>query len=73
MVLTVEHDGISLHGVGEWNELYTDGRRSIREGLYFGWKVLSGLKWFGVGFCSCISSGSSDVLNPFNFYEMFCH
>jgi len=40
----VEYDGVYLHGVGEWGELYTDGRRSIREGLYFGWKILRELK-----------------------------
>lgn len=40
----MEHDGVYLHGVGEWDELYTDGRRSIREGLYFGWKVLRELR-----------------------------
>jgi len=40
----VEHDGIYLHGVGKWNELYTEGRRSIGEALYFGWKVSRELK-----------------------------
>lgn len=40
----ISRDGVYLHGVGEWGELYTDGRRSIKEGLYFGWKVLRGLK-----------------------------
>jgi len=37
-------DGIYLHGIGEWDDLYVDGRRSIREGIYFGLKTLTGLK-----------------------------
>jgi len=40
----IVRDGVYLHGIGEWDDLYVDGRRSIREGLYFGWKVLTGLK-----------------------------
>jgi glycosyltransferase involved in cell wall biosynthesis len=37
-------DGINLHAIGEWSNLYVDGRRSIKEGLYFGIKTLTGLK-----------------------------
>ena len=37
-------DGIHLHGIGEWDDLYVDGRRSIAEGIYFGLKTLTGLK-----------------------------
>ncbi|WP_435146425.1 glycosyltransferase family 4 protein [Halobaculum sp. P14] len=31
----VERDGVTLHGVMPWDDLYTDGRRSIREALEF--------------------------------------
>jgi glycosyltransferase involved in cell wall biosynthesis len=37
-------EGVYLHGIGEWNNLYVNGRRSIKEGLYFGIKTLTGLK-----------------------------
>jgi glycosyltransferase involved in cell wall biosynthesis len=37
-------DGIMLHGVGEGRPLYVNGKRSISEALYFGLKLLSGLK-----------------------------
>lgn len=37
-------DGIHLHGIGEWDRLYVDGRRSIKEGLYFGYATLKGLR-----------------------------
>ncbi len=37
-------EGINIHGVGKWDNLYVDGRRSIKEGLYFGIKTLTGLK-----------------------------
>jgi len=37
-------DGIYLHGIGKWDNLYVDGRRSILEGLYFGLKTLTGLR-----------------------------
>lgn len=33
-------DGMHLHGIGEWNNLYVNGRRSIKEALYFGLKTL---------------------------------
>jgi len=36
----VELDGIYLHGIGKWNNLYVDGRRSISEAVYFGVKTL---------------------------------
>ncbi|RLI77373.1 glycosyltransferase family 1 protein [Archaeoglobales archaeon] len=39
-----ELDGIKYVGVGEWKELYTQNRRSIKEALYFGVKVLPFLK-----------------------------
>lgn len=37
-------DGIYLHGIGEWGDLYVGGRRSIPEGIYFGLKTLTGLR-----------------------------
>jgi glycosyltransferase involved in cell wall biosynthesis len=37
-------EGINLHGVGKWDNLYVDGRRSMKEGVYFGIKILTGLK-----------------------------
>ena len=37
-------DGVYLHGIGKWDNLYVNGRRSIKEGLYFGLKTLTGLK-----------------------------
>ncbi|RLI73957.1 glycosyltransferase family 1 protein [Archaeoglobales archaeon] len=39
-----ELDGIRYVGVGEWKKLYTQNRRSIKEALYFGGKVLPFLK-----------------------------
>lgn len=36
----VEFDGILLHGIGRWDYLYVNGRRSINEAIYFGIKVL---------------------------------
>jgi len=40
-----ELDRIHIHGVGRWrNYLYVHGRRSIEEGIYFGFKTLIGLK-----------------------------
>jgi glycosyltransferase involved in cell wall biosynthesis len=58
-----ELDGILLHGVGRGTPLYVNGKRSISEALYFGLKLLSGLK-HGVDFMdvqafpyfSCFSS-----------------
>ena len=41
---TIEQNGVYLHGICEPKELYIDGRRSIKEGLYFGIKTLTGLK-----------------------------
>ena len=40
----IVRDGIYLHGIGEWDDLYVDGRRSIAEGIYFGFKTLTGLR-----------------------------
>ena len=37
-------DGVFLHGVCEPMDMYVNGRRSIKEGLYFGIKTLTGLK-----------------------------
>lgn len=37
-------DCIHLHGIGKWDNLYVNGRRSIKEGLYFGIKTLTELK-----------------------------
>ena len=41
---TIEQNGVYLHGICEPRDLYADGRRSIKEGLYFGIKTLMGLK-----------------------------
>ena len=37
---TIEQNGVYLHGVCEPRELYVEGRRSIKEAIYFAWKVL---------------------------------
>ncbi len=37
-------EGVYMHGIGNWDNLYVNGRRSIKEGLYFGIKTLTGLK-----------------------------
>jgi len=37
-------DGVYLHGIGKWANLCVEGRRSIKEGLYFGIETLTGLK-----------------------------
>ena len=37
-------DGVYLHGIGKWDNLYVNGRRSIKEGLFFGFKTLTRLK-----------------------------
>ena len=37
---TIDHDGIILHGVCEPMPLYVDGRRSIKEAIYFAEKLL---------------------------------
>ncbi|MBO3799020.1 MAG: glycosyltransferase family 4 protein [Thermoproteota archaeon] len=37
-------NGILLHGVGGGRPLYVNGKRSISEALYFGLKLISGLK-----------------------------
>ena len=37
---TIDHDGIILHGVCEPMQLYVDGRRSIKEAIYFAEKLL---------------------------------
>ena len=33
-------DGIYLHGIGKWDNLYVEGRRSIKEAIYFARKLL---------------------------------
>jgi len=53
-------DGINLHGIGKWNNLYVNGRRSIKEALYFGIKTLTGLK------------GSFDVIDCQEFPYFSC-
>ena len=40
----IEINGVHLHGVGEYSNLYVSGRRSIREGILFGLKILLGFK-----------------------------
>ena len=67
---TIEQNGIYLHGVCEPRELYVEGRRSIKEGLYFGIKTLTGLKGdFDVIDCqefpyfSCFSAKVHSLLN----------
>jgi glycosyltransferase involved in cell wall biosynthesis len=42
----IVREGVYLHGIGEWDNLYVEGRRSIKEGLYFGIKTLTGLKGY---------------------------
>ena len=37
---TIELDGIILHGVCKPVQLYVNGRRSIKEALYFAWKLM---------------------------------
>lgn len=52
---TVDHDGITLHAVCEPQELYVDGRRSIREALWFAARLfpaLDGAKYDVVD-CQC--------------------
>lgn len=39
----IDKNGIWLHGVCPAQELYVNGRRSIREALYFAWKLLKPL------------------------------
>jgi len=63
-------DGIYLHGIGKWDNLYVNGRRSIKEGLYFGMKTLTGLKGdFDIIDCqefpyfSCFSAKMISLLN----------
>jgi len=65
----IVREGVYLHGVGKWDNLYVDGRRSIKEGLYFGMKTLTGLKGdFDVIDCqefpyfSCFSSKIHSLL-----------
>ena len=36
----IEKEGVYLHGVGNPVKLYVYGRRSIKEAIYFAWKVL---------------------------------
>lgn len=63
-------DGVYFHGIGNWDNLYVNGRRSIKEGLYFGIKTLTGLKGdFDVIDCqefpyfSCFSAKIRSLLN----------
>lgn len=36
-------NGVYLHGLGKYNNMYSDGRRSIGEGIYFALKTFQGL------------------------------
>ena len=36
-------DGVIYHGVGRSRQFYTNGRRSVGEAVYFGWKILNPL------------------------------
>lgn len=40
----IQKDGMYYHGIGKKVQLYKDGKRSIKEGLYFGLKVLTSFK-----------------------------
>ncbi|MEM3713171.1 MAG: glycosyltransferase family 4 protein [Thermoproteota archaeon] len=53
-------DGIILHGIGEKRPLYSKGRRSLNEALYFSFKLLLGLK------------GSFDVIDSQVFPYLSC-
>jgi glycosyltransferase involved in cell wall biosynthesis len=58
----VQQDGITLHGVCKVNGLYTkEGRRSIREAIYFGWKVFKPLL-----------KGHFDIIDICNFPYFSC-
>ncbi|MCS7231877.1 MAG: glycosyltransferase family 4 protein [Elusimicrobiota bacterium] len=57
---TIEKDGIIIHGIGKWDNLYVNGRRSIGEGIYFGLKTLTSLK------------GKFDVIDCQNFPYFSC-
>jgi glycosyltransferase involved in cell wall biosynthesis len=58
-------EGVYYHGLGESRRFYIRGRRSIKEALYFGWKVLTPLlnEHFDIIDCqnfpyfSCFSAG----------------
>ncbi|WP_324735235.1 glycosyltransferase family 4 protein [Thermococcus sp. SY098] len=40
----IVQDGIYIHGIGKWDTLYVNRRRSISEALYFGIKTLTKLE-----------------------------
>lgn len=40
----LQRDGIYYHGIGKKVQLYKDSKRSIKEGLYFGLKVLTNFR-----------------------------
>lgn len=68
-------DGIHIHGIGKWDKLYVDGKRSIKEGLYFGLKTLTSLKGdFDVVDCqefpyfSCLSARIHSLLKRSEFF-----
>ena len=46
-------DGVHLHGVCEPKELYVEGRRSIKEAIYFAWKVLPHLMKESIDVIDC--------------------
>lgn len=65
-----ELEGIFLHGVGERTSLYSGGKRSLSEALYFSFKLLLGLKGdFDIidsqvfPYLSCFSSEIRSVFN----------
>ena len=66
-----EFDGINYVGVGKWENLYTSNRRSIKEAIYFGIRVLPFLKRekYDVVDCaafpyfSCFSARLSSLIN----------
>jgi len=37
----IQQNGVFLHGLGKWPNMYNNGRRSIQEGVYFGLKCLN--------------------------------
>lgn len=71
----LERDGIVLHGVGKWDNLYAGDKRSVKEALYFGLKVLTELRGdFDIIDCqefpyfSCFSAKLRSSLNNSKFF-----
>ena len=67
----IEMDGIHLHGVCKPLELYENDRRSIKEAIYFAWRILFKLKagkfdiidCQGFPFFSCFSAKFKSLFN----------